>query len=185
MQLAVSKRELASKRAARQLRRSGVVPAVVYGAGQEAQPVSIKQSDLEALLRGIESGSLPATVIELTGEVSGCKAVVKDIQYHRTTYQVEHIDLMTLQPGNKARIKVPVRLAGAVDCLGVKAGGAVRQVIRHVQVEALPEQLPQEFHVDVQTLEIGQSARVSAIKVPEGVRLLALPQEVVAVVAKR
>jgi len=82
-------------------------------------------------------------------------------------------------------VKVPINCIGVADCAGIKLGGFLRQVIRHVKVECLPKKIPEEFQVDIKDLGIRQSKRLSDISMPEGVKPLANLEEVVVVIAKR
>lgn len=82
-------------------------------------------------------------------------------------------------------VKVPINCIGEADCVGVKLGGFVRPVKRHVDVRCLPEDIPTDFKIDIKSLEIGQAKRVSDIDAGETVRLLAKPKEILVVIAKR
>ena len=82
-------------------------------------------------------------------------------------------------------VNVPIRFAGVADCAGIKLGGFLRQVIRHLRVNCLPSKMPKEFVLDVKDLGMKQTKRIKDIKMPEGVLPLAPLNEVVVVIAKR
>jgi large subunit ribosomal protein L25 len=98
---------------------------------------------------------------------------------------VSHIDFEELFEDVPVSVKVPIQCIGVADCVGVKLGGFLRQIIRHVKVECLPKQIPQNFLVDVQDLGIRQAKKLSDIAIPKGVKPLAKMDEVVVVVSKR
>jgi large subunit ribosomal protein L25 len=98
---------------------------------------------------------------------------------------VSHIDFEELFDDVPVSVKVPINCIGVADCAGIKLGGFLRQVIRHVRVECLPKHIPAEFQVDVRELGIKQSRKLADIKIPQGVKPLAKMDEVVVVVSKR
>jgi large subunit ribosomal protein L25 len=185
MQLKVNKRSIQTKGAINQLRENGGIPAVLYAKGKETITLSLEAADLQKILRGLKPGTLSTLVLELEGLGRPVRAIVKEVQYNKTNYSVLHVDLMELVDNQTLLVKVPVELTGINDCAGVKAGGAVRQVMRSVTVECTPEAMPREFQVDVRELNIGQSKRVESIRLPAGVRCKEKLVDVLAVVAKR
>jgi large subunit ribosomal protein L25 len=185
MQLKVKKRSINTKSAINQLRQNGSIPAVLYTKGKETVALSLESADLQKILRDLKPGTLSTLVFKLEGLDHSVRAVVKEIQYNRTNYNVLHVDFMELVPAQALRVKVPVELTGTNECAGVKAGGAVRQVMRAVTVECTPETMPREFQVDVRDLNIGQSRRVNALSLPAGVQCKEKLDDVLAVVAKR
>ncbi len=185
MKLAIKARESETKGALKQIRREGNIPAILYSSKTEAQKIIVDGTEFSAALRQIKSGQLPTTVFSLSGVKRERKAIVKDIQYHPTTYIVFHIDFEELVDGVPVNVKVPVNYTGIADCVGVKLGGFLRPVARHVKVESPIDRIPREFLVDVRDLGIRQSKRLKDIVLPEGVRPLASPEEVLVVVAKR
>lgn len=185
MKLTVSKRTGKTKGDLTKLRHQGDIPASVYSKGKPCERVTVKGAEFEAVLRQLPKGYLPTTTFELEIEGKTIPAVVKDIQYHPTTYRVLHLDFLILEPKVTVDVKVPIHCIGEADCVGVKLGGFVRPVKRHVQVRCLPEDIPTDFKIDIKSLEIGQAKRVSDIEASEAVRLLAKPKEILVVIAKR
>ncbi len=185
MKLTITKREHKGKASVKQARRDGDVPAVMYSSGKSCEMILVNGTELGTILREMKSGLLPTTVFELEMDGKVRRAIIKDIQYDVTSYRVTHIDFEELFDGTPVHVKVPIQCAGTGDCVGVKLGGFLRQVIRFVKVECLPQSIPQSFSVDVRNLGIRQSKRLSDIAFPQGVRPLAPLQEVVVVVAKR
>jgi large subunit ribosomal protein L25 len=185
MKLSLSKRTGETKSEKSLIRHKGNIPAVIYSKGKQNHLVTINGIEFDAILREIQKGQLPTTVIHLEGEGLSCKAVVKDIQYEPTTYRVLHLDFLELQQEVPVNINVPIRFSGVADCPGIKLGGLLRQVIRHLKVNCLPSRMPKEFVLDVKDLGLKQTKRIKDIAMPEGVAPLAPVNEVVVVIAKR
>jgi large subunit ribosomal protein L25 len=159
---------------------------VLYRAGEAGRPIVIASADFQAVLRQIPQGSLATTVFELDYEGEKVKAIVKEVQYHPTSYQVIHIDLMAVAAREAVRVRVPLRCTGVAQCAGVRLGGMLRQVMRSVPVRCESiEKIPDELVVDVATLGIRQSRRLHQIEFPKGVTPLLDMNEVAVVVAKR
>ena len=186
MKLTVKKRTVDTKGSVKQMRRAGNIPAVLYAPGRsENQSIEVDGPEFAAALRKMKQGSLPTTVFTLDFEGKEMQAIVKEIQYHPTSYRIVHIDLQELQDAVSVQVKVPVRCVGMDNCEGIKLGGFLRQVIRHVKVKCLPKDIPAEFELNVQHLKMKQSKRVSDIAMPQGVQAVSSTKEVAALIAKR
>jgi large subunit ribosomal protein L25 len=185
MKLSVSPRAATKKSEVKKLRREGQVPGVVYGLDQTNENVALPLDEFQSLLRKIRPGLLPTTVFELNDSKGARKALVKEIQYHPTTYSVLHVDFAAISDDRPVTVNVPIQVSGTADCVGLKLGGFLRQVIRFLKVRCLPKQIPQELVIDVQDLNIAQSKTLADLKLPAGVRPLAKMSEVVVVIGKR
>lgn len=186
MKLQTVKRSKDSKSEVKRLRREGFIPAVLYVKGEAGDTLAVNKNEFGAYLRHVKSGHLPTTIFTLTDDKGhGRRVLVKDIQYDVTTYAVKHLDFEELVEGQKVNVKVPIECIGAAECVGIKLGGVLRQVIRHVRVRCLPKDLPSFFELDVRELGIKQSKRLAQLDIPETVRPLADLNEVVAVIVKR
>ncbi|MBS0654010.1 MAG: 50S ribosomal protein L25/general stress protein Ctc [Verrucomicrobia bacterium] len=185
MKLTVKSREGEKKGDIKQIRREGNIPAIIYSSSTKPEKMIVDGTEFAAILRGVLPGQLPTTIFTLTNGKKERKAIIKDIQYHLTTYKVSHIDFEELLDEVPVSVKVPVNCTGVVDCVGIKLGGFLRQVTRHVKVECLPKNIPAEFLIDVRDLGIRQSKRLKDIAMPQGVRPLASTDEVIVVIAKR
>lgn len=186
MKLSVFKREGNAKSVIHKIRRQGDIPGVIYGPKIDSKKVYFKGSEFEAILRDLKPGSLGATLFTLEMEGQTYKAVVKDIQYFLTKDKVSHIDFQQAIEDAPITVNVPIELKGAMQCLGVKLGGVLRAVIRSLKVKCLPKNIPQKFVLNVKSLAIGQSLRLSDLEIPEGVSpLTKRMEEVAVVVAKR
>lgn len=185
MKLTVKSREGEKKGDIKQIRREGNIPAIIYSSSTKPEKMIVDGMEFAAILRGVLPGQLPTTIFTLSNGKKERKAIIKDIQYHLTTYKVSHIDFEELLEEVPVSVKVPVNCTGVVDCVGIKLGGFLRQVTRHVKVECLPKNIPAEFLIDVRDLGIRQSKRLKDIAMPQGVRPLAGTDEVIVVIAKR
>ena len=168
------------------LARDGLIPFVMYAKGKENRLGVVQAEEIAALLRNIRSGFLPTTRITLKDE-SGKKidVIVKDIQYHPTSYAVIHIDFLELLPNQQVKLNVPVELLNQVDCVGVKMGGFMRRVLRHLPIKCMPKDIPSHLEIDTVTMDVGHVRRVRDLVIPKGVTALVRENDVVVTVAKR
>jgi len=160
--LSAQLRTTTGKGAARQARFRGEVPAVLYGHGRETQPLAVAAQALEKALTGIEPES---TIIELAVDGKMTKTLIREIQRHPLRPDIIHVDFYEIHAEEKVTLKVPVRLVGAPD--GVRnAGGVLDQVTREVEIEVLPENIPERVELDVTPLKIGDSLHVRDLRIP-------------------
>lgn len=186
MKLQMSKRAASKKSESNQLRREGKIPAIIYVQGQSAEPIAVHKNELASAMRQVQPGRLPTSVFTLSTEGGKARRVlIKDIQYHPTTYEVIHLDFEELHDNIKVNVNVPIECVGSADCPGVKLGGVLRQVIRYLRVRCLPKDIPHAFEMDVRTMEPRESRRLSDLPLPKNVRPLADLNEVAAVIVKR
>ncbi len=185
MELKAKTRGAKNKTESKVLRREGNIPAVLYAGGKAGENIAVGGIEFKKILNQIEPGTLSTTIFTL--DIGGKKkrAILKDIQYHVTTYSVSHLDFAELVEGHPVEIKVPIQCTGVVDCIGVKLGGNLRQVIRTVDVRCLPKDIPQKFEVDVRDMNIGQAIKLSQVKMPAGVQPLMDTNCVAVAITKR
>ncbi len=158
------------KGAARQVRREGQIPAVLYGHGSPAVALKVSPQALRAALVSGGANTLITLKIEGDGASGGTKVVMlKDYQTDPVRRTWIHADLYEVRMDEAITIDVPVRLSGKAE--GVKTGGILEQIHRSITVECLPGQIPDAFEIDVTPLAIGQSVHVGDLEVPEGVTL--------------
>src|SRR2546429_7891963 len=161
--LAASPRQATGKGGARQARFRGKVPAVIYGHGRETQSLELEAKALEKALTGIEPAS---TIIELAVEgKAAVKTLIREIQRHPIRPDIIHVDFYEIHATEKVKLRVPVHLVGNPD--GVRnAGGVLDQVTREVEIEVLPENIPDRVELDVNALKIGDSLHVRDLSIP-------------------
>ena len=151
-------REAGTKNHARRVRREGKIPAVVYGAGKDSMPVSV---DPRHVLRILRSDSGHNTIFDLALQgAEKSKAMIVDWQYEPIKGHLLHIDLKRIAMDKALRVNVPIELQGVPA--GVKTeGGILEQMLREVEIECLPGDIPSHIDVDVSELTFGKVLRVS------------------------
>jgi len=185
MKLGFQERSNAQKREAKRLRRGGKVPAVLYSDGKEGRSIAVDSTEFQTALRQVKKGHLATTVFELSDNGKAHRAIVKDIQYHPTTYAVLHLDFEELHSDVYVNVKVPIECTGVVDCQGIKLGGVLRQVIRALKIRCLPKDMPASFPVNIADMGIKDSLRLKDLDLPANVRPLADLNEVAVAIVKR
>src|SRR5439155_24161205 len=160
--LAAEARTASGKGGARQTRRERKVPAVIYGHGRPTQPLTVDALALEKALTGVEPAS---TVIEHAVDGKKTKVLIREIQRHAIRPDIIHVDFYEIHPDEKIRLKIPVHLVGTPD--GVRnAGGVLDQVMREVEIEVLPEHIPDRRWLDDEPIAIAHTRHVLALLFP-------------------
>ncbi len=160
--LSANPRQATGKGGARQARFRGKVPAVIYGHGRDTQALEVEAKALEKALTGVEPES---TIIELAVDGKKVKTLIREIQRHPLRPDIIHVDFYEIHAEEKVTLKVPVHLVGNPD--GVRnAGGVLDQVTREVEIEVLPENIPDRVELDVTALQIGDSLHVRDLAIP-------------------
>jgi len=170
-------REARGKNVARRVRKSGKVPAVVYGAGKEPVAVSVDPKQISRILHS-ESGH--NTIFDLQVDGERTKAMIVEWQYEPIKGALLHLDLKRIAMDQRLRVKVPVFAKG--EAAGVKQqGGILDQVLREVEVECLPGDIPSHIDANVSHLVFGESVRVADLPVDRNkVKILTPADQVVA-----
>jgi len=171
-----------------QIRKSGDIPAILYGPNLKNEMITImgdrpdsEVQGFQAVMREIKKGGLLATTIfELNDGKHVRKAIVKDIQYNVASYAVEHIDFLCLDGDKPITLNVPIQFVGLDDCVGIKAGGFPRYVMRSIKVTCKPSEIPAlGFVANVRSLKMPgtltaanepTALTVADIQIPEGIR---------------
>ena len=165
-----------TKNDARRVRREGKVPAVVYGAGKDAVPVSVDPRQVSRILHS-ETGH--NTVFDLAVDGERTKVMIVDWQYEPIKGSLLHIDLKRIAMDKKLTVKVPIELVG--EPAGVKQqGGILEQISREVEVECLPGDIPNEIQLDVSQLVFGTVLRVIDLPEDDKIKFLTDPDQPVA-----
>jgi large subunit ribosomal protein L25 len=166
--LAAERRQHTGKGVARKLRQNGKLPAVLYGAGEDALPLVLNAHEAGLLFHAI---SVENTLIQLS--VDGEPPVVtlvREIQAHPYRPEILHVDFLRVEKGVELEVTVPLLLVG--NPVGVKdQGGVLEHVLHEVVVLCIPSAIPESLTVDVSGLSIGDSIHTHALTLPEGVRL--------------
>jgi large subunit ribosomal protein L25 len=152
---------------AKNVRREGLVPCVIYG-GDEVKHFTAPTSAFKDL---VYTPDFHVVEIDIDGKVTRC--ILKDIQFHPVTDEIQHVDFLQLVEGKTLKANIPIRFKGIAP--GTKAGGKLIQKLRVVKVKTTPEKLVDQVFVDVSGVELGQSVKVKDIKLGEDMELLTSP----------
>jgi large subunit ribosomal protein L25 len=173
--LHVTPREAAGSREARRLRRSGGIPGVVYGGGEDPLSFAVEERTLRHALA--DAGA----VMDLTIEGGGSTpVVVKELIRHPVNNAMVHIDLLRVRLDVKIQATVFLELTGIDDAPGTKEGGVLEQQLRELNIEALPNDIPDSITHDVSEMQIGDTLTLEALTAPGTLTLLDDPETVVA-----
>ena len=179
--LAATRRDSRGKGPARQMRMKGHVPAVIYGRGRDSKSLSVSVADVDKLLATHTAGS---TIIELDIDGSAAKVLIRAVQRHPLERNIMHVDFYEIHEGVMVTVTVPIHVEGIPD--GVRnAGGTLDQVLREVQIEVLPRNIPERVELDVDALTIGQSLHVSDLVIENAKILTDTNMTVCVVIAPR
>jgi len=178
-QLSATPRDGTGKGSARSLRAQGRIPAIIYGHGRDPQPLAIDTRELEKLLSKISAES---TVIDLSMDGKMARTLIREIQRHPFKRQILHVDFQELVAGEKVTVRIPIVLSGIPEGVRVD-GGILDQVMRELEIEVDPSNIPNHVEVDVNPLRIGDSVHVRDIALPEGVELVGEADSTVCVVS--
>jgi large subunit ribosomal protein L25 len=182
-ELVVQVREGTGKGVARKLRAAGHVPGVCYGRNAPSIGVALDPRALDHLLAESTAGmnTLIGLRVEGGGAYDGKPMLVKELQRDPVTGSMLHVDLYAVDLQQAIQVSVPIHVTGIAE--GVKMGGILDQTLRELELECMPEAIPQEIPVDVSALEIGHSLHVRDLALPEGVTLQSDPDLAVVLVA--
>jgi large subunit ribosomal protein L25 len=175
--VAAQPRASRGKNEARRTRMSGRIPAVVYGAFKDPVAVSVNPKDVTRILRS-KTGHNSIFDVDIEG-VEKTPVIVADEQYDPIKGNLLHIDLRRIDLTRKLRLHIPVHVTG--EAKGVKQQGGVLDVVtKSVEIECIPDDIPDQFDIDVTELMIGNAIRVSGLPVKEGIRILTAGDAVIA-----
>jgi len=156
---------------------SGRIPAVVYGAFKDPVSVSVNPRDVTRILRS-KTGHNSIFDVDIEG-VEKTPVIVADEQYDPIKGNLLHIDLRRIDLTRKLRLHIPIHVTG--EAKGVKQQGGVLDVVtKSVEIECIPDDIPDQFDIDVTELMIGNAIRVAGLPVKEGIRILTAGDAVIA-----
>ncbi len=166
LDLNCEKRELGTKGQVRALRRSGKVPAVVYGPKRAATPIAVAGRSLRASVTTDASQRL-LKLKAAESDLDGCHVIIKDVQRAPVSGELLHADLYEVDLSAKLQVTVPLRFHGRA--IGVGEGGILQPLVRTIDVECLPTDIPEAIDVDVSELGIHDAIHISALKFGDNV----------------
>jgi large subunit ribosomal protein L25 len=156
--------------ASRRLRRESKVPGILYGAGKDAQPIEVDHKELWFKLK---MEAFHASILDMEVGAEKTQVLLRDYQMHPFRPLILHVDFQRVAADKKIHMSVPLHFVNEEVSPGVKvAGGLVEHVMKELEIQCLPKDLPEFIEVDLSTLQAGHSLHVSAITLPAGVEAI-------------
>jgi large subunit ribosomal protein L25 len=168
--LNVSIRKTTGSRESRRLRKSGMVPAILYGHGEACVGLAAKREDVEAAIR---HGS---RVVNLTGAVK-TDALIRDLQWDAFGIKPLHVDFLRVSASDRVRVKVPIELKG--ECPGHRAGGIVSLVLHEIELDCTADHVSEHVVAPISHLELGHTIKVKDLELPVGAKPMISGEETV------
>lgn len=159
-------RDKIKKRDAKRLLRGGKIPGILYGPKMQTVALEFDKREFCNRIAGLE-GSHLVRLKSATASLADKVALVKDMQYHPISGDVIHADLYEVDLTAKITVHAPLHFVG--KAAGVVRGGILQPIVREIEVECLPLDIPEFFNVDVSELDIGDSVHIEDLTMPEGV----------------
>ena len=160
------------KGASRRLRRTGMVPAIIYGGKKDPQNISI---EFKALIKHLEHEAFYSHIISLNVGGKSEDAILQDLQRHPSKPEIFHADFLRVSKNQKLTTNVPLHFINEEIATGVKVqGGVISHSITQLEISCLPADLPEYIEVDLATVELGQIVHISDLDLPKGVESVAL-----------
>lgn len=170
LEIQVEARDKQRKRDAKRLLRDGKIPAILYGPKTSAVALALDKKEFSRRVAGLQGSHL----VRLKSGASALAekvALVKDMQFHPITGDVVHADFYEVDLTAKLQVRVPLHFVGRA--VGIARGGILQPIVREIEVECLPLEIPEFFNVDVTALDIGDSVHIEELQMPEGVASVA------------
>ncbi len=171
--LDAEKRTDKGKGASRRLRRQNKIPAIVYGADKEPEMITLAH---DKVLHAIEDEAFFSHILTLNIDGKKEDVILKDLQRHPAKLQIMHVDFQRIDKDKLLHVNVPLHFINEDKCIGVKTGGIVTHLMTEIEVTCLPGNLPEYIEVDIFHLAVNESLHLSDLKMPEGVKNVALDQ---------
>lgn len=166
IELKAAARDRVGKGAAREARRNGQLPGVIYGDSKPPTPISLDQHEL---LKLVQKGHFTSTVVEVNVDGKKEKVIPRDVQLDPVRDTLVHVDLLRIGADGVIRAAIPVRFLNEGKSPGLKRGGVINVVRHDIEVFCPYDRMPSQFEIDLEGLEIGASIHVSSLTMPEGV----------------
>tara|TARA_B100000965_G_scaffold182491_1_gene152297 strand:+ start:297 stop:986 length:690 start_codon:yes stop_codon:yes gene_type:complete len=155
--LDVTNRKGTRSKAARALRKGGMIPGVLYYSGEDNVNISIEKS---VLFHAMQSGQ---RIFEIDQEGENQYTMIKQLQYHPVTDEIIHVDLMRVRRSEKITISVPLILVG--DSIGVKEGGVLSQSLNQIEISCFPTDVPEQIELNIEDLELNSAKSVADLEI--------------------
>ncbi len=173
-EISVEERKKTGKGVSRRLRREGLIPGVIYGREIDSKPLTVDPEDIKNKVN-------TNAIIDLKiGEDEEKTTMIKDYQKDVIKGKIIHVDFQQIFMDEKITVTVPVNIIG--DSIGVQEGGVLQQLMREIEIEALPADIPEKLDLDISELDVGDSLQVKDIEVPEDIELMTSLDDVIVTV---
>ena len=182
VEITVERRTGQGKSQARKLRRAGSIPAIFYGPKRTTLAVAIGAKEFDAKLAHLEGSHLIRLVNDggKDAELHDKAVLLREVQRHPTTDAILHVDLFEVSLTERLTVSVPLRFVG--KAAGVVDGGILQPILREIEVECLPTEIPDFIEVDVSPLGIHEAVHLADVQLPAGVTLISDPTQTVVTV---
>ena len=157
--------------ASRRLRRTGHIPAILYGGDKDPRPLTLEENRIR---KQVENEAFAAHILTVRVEGEESQAVLKSVHRDPVTDRVIHMDFQRISADSEIHMHVPLHFINEEDCPGKKVGGIVTHLLVEVEVGCLPKDLPEYIEVDMLPLDVGDALHLSDLVLPEGVRIMTL-----------
>jgi len=165
IELNVELRERVGKGGAREARRNGLVPAVLYGGGEDPVAITLKNNEL---LKAFNTGKFRGNTVTIVHKGEKQLVIPQDIQFHPVSDKALHVDLYRVTADQIVSVEVQVNFVGEEDCPGMKKGGTLNVVRYTVELNVAASAIPESLEADISALEIGDNVKISDITLPGG-----------------
>jgi len=157
------------------MRKSGLIPGVLYGHGKDAVLIAVEPHALRDAL-STSAGTHAVLDVTFEGQKRGHKAIVKQLDLDRVKSNVVHVDLQEIRLDETIETSVAIHFEG--EAKGVKAGGMLDEAVREVTVKGVVTAIPEHLVMDISELDMNETLKVADLQVPEGIEVLADPEDV-------
>jgi large subunit ribosomal protein L25 len=158
-------RDRAGKGASRELRNSGRVPAVIYGANQEPLSIHVEEKLLAKML---STGHFMNSVVMIDAGGQTTRTLPKDVQFHPVSSRPVHVDFLRISEHSKVTVNVPVRFTDEEESPGVKRGAVLNIVKHEIELSCDAAEIPDDIVISLKGLDVGDSIHISAVQLPQG-----------------
>lgn len=166
------KRERKGTSYSRNIRREGLVPGIIYGAGKVEEIISLNKFEVA---KNLENDAFYSQVLDISLEGKKQQVILRDIQRHPAKREILHMDFQRIKADEKINVTVPINFINEDIAPGVKIdGGVISHLISELEIVSLPANIPENITVDLKDLSIDKSIHLSELKLPEGVEITLL-----------
>ena len=166
------KRDNKGTSSSRNIRRSGSVPGIIYGAGKQEETISINKYEIA---KSLENEAFYSQVIDISLAGEKQQVILRDIQRHPAKREILHLDFQRIKADQKINVTIPIHFENEDSAPGVKIdGGIISHLMTEIEISCLPGDIPEYISVDLIELEIDHPIHVSELKLPKGVELTSL-----------